>query len=150
MRLLTAGSLVRAQLEEPTKIRCGFTTPYLGLFLNLCPANARCVKNSCAAVLEEVLVHRRGITNSSMTAASGGGRECENAQKPESQASALRLDETTWFQDGRGRRYRPQLEVTKEHVIRCTLFRYTIKPTRIKRIGFNFYKFAKSIFLFLK
>ena len=46
-------------------------------------------------------MHRRGITDSSMTAASGGGRECENAQKPESQARALRLAETTWFQDGR-------------------------------------------------
>ena len=33
----------------------------------------------------------RLLTDSSMTAASGGGRECENAQKPESQVST-----TTW------------------------------------------------------
>ena len=90
--------------HRPTK-RTHLMVCSLGLFLNLCPANARCVKNSCAAVLEEVLVHRRGITDSSMTAASGGGRECEKAQKPESQAKASRLDETTWFQDARGRRY---------------------------------------------
>ena len=52
-----ANNFLRVRLRRKRYLNCS-----LCLFLNLCPANARCVKNSCAAVLEEVLVHRRGIT----------------------------------------------------------------------------------------